>query len=342
MTLLSKAFLDNLFPKPYEGELKTGSVRITRNGDECNFYFSNNYYEKLKTHIVNEFNQGKFHKSNASNDWIDLMNKFDDVIEVDDEVSENSKNYWLSINLEEEQKLKENIQKNNIENNETYETLVDNQGNKYETIKIGNQVWMAENYRGTLDTQNRIIETINDNNEWLNGESSKICFFNNNPSNKNDGVIYNWEAVNNLLCPKGWRVPNFEDWDILKNYLIDNKYNFDGSTEKTWGNKVAKSLASKSGWRESNSVGTPGNDSDRNNSSKFNGIPLGFRFADGRFSNTPLSASFWWSLTECDGGREPQIGGDFAISVVLFYKYKSLDYSQQVKRFGCFIRLIKD
>ena len=96
MTLLSTAFLSNLFPRPYLGELKTGKVIITDDGDKCNFYFSEDYFNKLRNHIIEEHKLGKFNRSNAANDWIDLMDKFDYFEDINYVVQEELKNYWLS------------------------------------------------------------------------------------------------------------------------------------------------------------------------------------------------------------------------------------------------------
>lgn len=95
MTLLSKAFLDDLFPKPFENELLVDSVYIKRNEEICDFYFTINYYNQLKNHIRNEFNEGKFSKSNSYKLWMNLMNKFDDF-SIIDEIPNNLRIYWLS------------------------------------------------------------------------------------------------------------------------------------------------------------------------------------------------------------------------------------------------------
>jgi uncharacterized protein (TIGR02145 family) len=48
------------------------------------------------------------------------------------------------------------------------------------------------------------------------------CYYDNNPENgKIYGKLYNWYAVNDPrgLCPEGWHVPTFKEWDNLINYL---------------------------------------------------------------------------------------------------------------------------
>jgi len=60
----------------------------------------------------------------------------------------------------------------------------------------------------------------------------------------------------------------------LENYLIANGYNYDGTTT---GNKIAQSMAAKTGWTSSTTPGAPGYDLNSNNSSGFSGMPGGRR-----------------------------------------------------------------
>lgn len=118
MTLLSKAFLDNLFPKPFENELLVDKVYIERNKEICDFYFTINYYNQLKNHIRNEFNEGKFSKSNSYQQWMNLMNKFDDF-SIIDEIPNNLRIYWLSKSNKNQSinnsKIEDNLSNDEIE-----------------------------------------------------------------------------------------------------------------------------------------------------------------------------------------------------------------------------------
>lgn len=99
MGLLSKAFLDNLFPRPYQGELKSGLVITYVNQKEClSFFFQDDYYRKLLSHIQNEYDSGRFSRSNAEQEWNDLLitlRNSEEIDRIDNE--EELKNYWLSI-----------------------------------------------------------------------------------------------------------------------------------------------------------------------------------------------------------------------------------------------------
>ena len=118
-----------------------------------------------------------------------------------------------------------------------------------------------------------------------------MCLYDYDPSK---GKLYNWYAVigihdndentpNKEFAPEGWRRPtDYSDWTTLENYLIANGYNYDATTTE---NKIAKAMASSTGWDSSTLVGAPGNDQSLNNSSGFNAFPVGRRNSDGSFSS---------------------------------------------------------
>jgi len=112
--------------------------------------------------------------------------------------------------------------------------------------------------------------------------------------------LYNWYAVNSKkLAPAGWHIPSDSEWNILENYLTANGYNYDGTTTES---KVAKSLASKTGWPISTALGAIGNDLTKNNSSKFSAFPAGYRGWYGIFDLLDTD-SYWWTTTESTAGK---------------------------------------
>jgi len=98
---------------------------------------------------------------------------------------------------------------------------VDGDGNVYDTVVIGTQVWLKENLKTTRYNNGVQIPLVTDNDKWASMTSAAFCWYNNNPVCKeNYGALYNWYVVNTgLLCPVGWHVPTKEEWETLINYV---------------------------------------------------------------------------------------------------------------------------
>jgi len=173
------------------------------------------------------------------------------------------------------------------------DTVRDIDGNLYQAVRIGNQVWMVENLRVTKYIDGTSIPMGTNDSTWGSFSSGAYCFFNyttNADSIKKFGALYNWYVVNpdiSKIAPAGWHVPDAWDWYNLQNYLIANGHNWDGTLT---GNKIAKSMAAKSDWIANDSLGTVGNSLITNNSSGFSALPSGFR--SGNFG---AYRAFWWS-----------------------------------------------
>lgn len=226
-------------------------------------------------------------------------------------------------------------------NSNPYEELVDFDGNNYRTIKIGNQTWTADNFKCTKTKSGNIIENICDYEGWLETTDSAYCWFDNKSDNKYFGALYNWKALESDICPEGWRIPTEEDFKVLITFLAESGYNFDNTTGFDFGNKVAKSLASEVGWRDSYKSGHIGYEQVKNNNSKFDAKPNGFRFGNGKFSNTPESAILFWCLGSNNGmGQNGE--GEYSVAPSLGFDDASMRFNSYHKKYGCYLRLIKE
>ena len=214
-------------------------------------------------------------------------------------------------------------------------TVKDADGNKYNTVKIGDQVWMVENLKTTKYNDGKPIPNVVDHDEWSDLQTGTYCKYYTVESNAEIyGRLYNGFAVlTGKLAPKGWHVPTDEDWTTLENYLIDNKYDYDGTVGE---NKIAKALCAETNWELSNEAGTPGAAPENNNSTGFIALPGGRRTWEYYWtydsSNFVGRKGFWWSSVD-----RP------------FVQYRSLSYNgKDLVRGYCYIvdglsvRLVKD
>ena len=158
-------------------------------------------------------------------------------------------------------------------------TVTDIDGNVYKTVKIGNQVWMAENLKTTKLNDGEPIPNVSSMTEWGNLTTPGFCWGNNNPTNKDAfGGLYNWHAVNSgKLAPKGWHIPTIAEWETLIE-LLGGKSIAGGKMKTT------------SKWFQPNSGGT--------NESGFSAVPVNYRNYDGYVFWNPGDYASFWSATE--------------------------------------------
>jgi len=185
-----------------------------------------------------------------------------------------------------------NLEDLNTAQTQKEEPVIDVDGNVYNTIKFGNQIWTTENLQTTKLNDGTEISLVTDNNLWNELAIPGYCWFKNDGDTyKNTfGALYNFNAVNTgTLAPKGWHIPTEKEWDILEKYLISHGYNWDGSTT---GNKIAKSMAAQTGWVKSRDRGSIGNKLNKNNRSGFSAIPSGYR-QYGVFYDD-IKRAIWW------------------------------------------------
>ena len=159
-------------------------------------------------------------------------------------------------------------------------TLTDSRdGQTYRTVKIGGQVWMAEN---------------------LNYEAESSWCYDNAPANcAKYGRLYTWAAAMDSVgtwstngkecgytktcsptypvrgvCPKGWHLPGIGEF-------------FDELITVVGGSSTAGSkLKSATGWNDN------GNGTD---TYSFSALPAGIRYSDGSFSSVGKNATYWSS-----------------------------------------------
>lgn len=174
-------------------------------------------------------------------------------------------------------------------------TFIDSRdGNEYNWVQIGDQVWMAENL-AYLPSVNMVADGSED------AAGSYYYVYGYDGTNVADakatdnyatyGVLYNWTAAMDGeassttnpsgiqgVCPAGWHLPSDAEWTELTDYL--------GGTSVA-GGKLKETGTTH--WASPNTGAT--------NETGFTALPGGDRYSSGTFSYIG-SHGFWWSATE--------------------------------------------
>ena len=200
------------------------------------------------------------------------------------------------------------------------QTVTDIEGNVYNVVTIGTQVWMKENMRTTKYNDGTPIPNITSFSEWLPTRTDAYCWnnFDMNTFKATYGALYNWYAAEKgNICPTGWHLPSYAEWDTLIT-------NF-GGTEVA-GGKLKE--AGTAHWYSTND--------EVDNSSGFTGLPGGFLdpVNDPPNFHTAGYDAHWWSSSTHD---TTEVWG---ISLAVFVESTHLhDFD---KRYGLSVRCIKD
>ena len=162
-------------------------------------------------------------------------------------------------------------------NDLTFSTSInDIEDNIYQTVQIGDQLWMKENLKTTHYNNGDIIVTTNVDSNWETFTWGGYRWYNNDPATYKNvyGALYNGYAVQDSrgICPTGWHVPRDIEWTQLENFL--------------GGKLVAGRKLKESGtihWASPNGT----------NESGFTALPGGICCPN--FSNIRIDAFFWAS-----------------------------------------------
>jgi hypothetical protein len=114
-------------------------------------------------------------------------------------------------------------------------SVTDADGNVYNVVRIGAQLWMKENLKTTKWPDGTIINLQTSDYSWatLSATAKAYCWYNNDPSNKDIyGALYTWAAAQGA-CPTGWHVPTKDEWLTLSNPAKVNSSQFGGCRSST-------------------------------------------------------------------------------------------------------------
>ncbi|MBN1892990.1 fibrobacter succinogenes major paralogous domain-containing protein [bacterium] len=198
-------------------------------------------------------------------------------------------------------------------------TLTDIDGNVYRTVKIGSQIWMAENLKVTRYRNGDAIRNVTDDSTWTKLTKGARCAFENSENNaKIYGYLYNWYAVNDYrkIAPPGWHIPKDAEWQTLVDYL--------GGADVA-GGKMKE--AGTTHWISPNAGAT--------NECGFSGLPGGYReCSNGSFLFLGFNAYLWSAteyIIECDASDRS-----------MNYFDSGVHHGNNSKRYGLSVRLLRD
>jgi uncharacterized protein (TIGR02145 family) len=151
-------------------------------------------------------------------------------------------------------------------------------GNRYQALKFGNNVWMTENLTVSHFRNGDDIPEASTTEEWIRYAETgtpACCFLQDDEGNRNKlGRLYNWFAVSDPrgLAPKGWHIPVDEEWMELTDFL---------------GGGVVAALQMRV-------IGTV------NKQAGFSGLAGGARSEKGKFIGI-YSHGYWWTSSQASG-----------------------------------------
>ncbi len=187
-------------------------------------------------------------------------------------------------------------------------------GNIYNTVTIGTQIWMAENLKTTKYNDGTDIPLVPGT--WYSLTTPAYCWYDNDQAANADpyGALYSYYAVETgKLCPAGWHVPSYyQEYQALIDYL--------------GGNSVAGGKLKEKGTTHWQSPNTGASDD-----YGFTAVPGGIKMIE-YFTGLGIEAGLWSSSVEATTARY----------LSLNYNYESAGYGGAVKRVGLSVRCLKD
>lgn len=150
---------------------------------------------------------------------------------------------------------------------------------KIASIVIGTQVWMAKNLDVSQYRNGDIIPQVTDPAKWSRTTTGAWCWYNNDSATGAVyGKLYNWYAVHDPrgLAPEGWHIPSDSEWHATGTYL--------GGTA---GGKLKEKGITH--WFDPNV--------DATNSTRFSGLPGGYRSEIGQYCYINY-LGLWWTSSE--------------------------------------------
>ncbi len=187
-------------------------------------------------------------------------------------------------------------------------------GNAYKTVKIGNQIWLAENLKYLPSVVGPSTGSERTPYYYVYGyDGTNVADAKATDNYATYGVLYNWTAAMDA-CPDGWHLPSDAEWTELTDYL--------GGTSVA-GGKLKETGTTH--WNTPNTGAT--------NETGFTALPGGNRSISDYF-NFFGDYGNWWSSTEYSTYH--------AWYRDMYYRYRNVSRSYYSKGEGFSVRCVRD
>ncbi len=212
-------------------------------------------------------------------------------------------------------------------------TVTDADGNVYNTVTIGDQIWTVENLKTTKYNDGTPIVEWQFGMDWFSLIEKVSMYQWADTSDLNDyfdeelpfdhyGALYNYFAIQTgKLAPEGWRIPSVQDFKDLENYLKENGFE----------DNVIAPLKLETGWSDFEKNGT--------NESGFNALPTGYVSAGGTATGAASICILATSNADTVDINSSSRRTNFAIST---NDVSEFSLNESTIPIGVGIRLIKD
>ena len=222
--------------------------------------------------------------------------------------------------------------------------LTDYDGNVYQTVQIGNRLWMKENLKTTHYADGTALTDGTGAGDISGDYTTKYYFayYDNESYVAVYGRLYTWAAVMNGasgsetnpggvqgVCPDGWHVPGDDEWKELEMYLGMSEREAHATYWRGTGEGLKLKESGNSHWKgwsgDWRNLGT--------NESGFTALPGGSRWYNESFRDLKERANFW-SATESFSS--------YAWCRRMYYNYAEVYRYDDYKSRGYSVRCVKD
>ncbi|MFN6064143.1 MAG: fibrobacter succinogenes major paralogous domain-containing protein [Bacteroidota bacterium] len=195
--------------------------------------------------------------------------------------------------------------------------VTDIDGNTYNTVLIGDQVWMSENLKTSRYRNGGSIPNVLGYTDWVALTTGAWSYYEHDVANNAIlGKLYNWyTTLGDTLCPTGWHLPTDAEWTTL--------------TDRLGGESVAGG--------KMKSIGTAYWDNpniDATNSSGFSGLGGGYRNESHGDFDVIGVVGYFWSANEYSSSN--------GLGRVLVNYLGEVFSFNSIKSFGASVRCLRD